>query len=228
MKIVEKAFEGFNSVNRMGMQMMKNMMGRSDQASPFNGFENISFQGVPGLKKVQEGMKTLSEKAAEKLPPLGKLGDVQGSAQDLAKNMLPAMRDQMAQMMQGMQEMNRIALDTMQSVFDANSKMMAQVFDAVKAPDADEKATAPAAGPAAPAEAEKPAEPARAAKPAAEKKAPAKKAPAKTEKPAAAEKKAPAKTEKPAAEKKTPARKSKTAAPAAPAAEEKKEEKAEA
>ena len=65
MKIVEKAFEGFNSVNRMGMQMMKNMMGRIDQASPLKGFENISFQDVPGLKKAQEGMKTLSEKAAE-------------------------------------------------------------------------------------------------------------------------------------------------------------------
>lgn len=213
MKIVEKAFEGFNSVNRMGMQMMKNMAGKLDQASPFKGAENAPFR-MPDLKKVQAGMKAMSEKAAEKLPPLGKLGDAQGAAQELAKSMIPAMREQMAQMMQGMQEMNRIALDTMQSMFDANCKMMAQVFDAVKAPAADEKATAPAAGPAAPAEAEKPAEPARAAKPAAEKKAPAKKAPAKTE--------------KPAAEKKTPTRKSKTAAPAAPAAEEKKEEQAEA
>lgn len=184
MKIVQKAFEGFNSMNRMGMQMMKNMMGKLEQANPVKGFENAPFQGMPDLKKVQAGMKAMSEKAAEKLPPLSKLGDAQGSAQELAKQMLPAMRDQMTQMMQGMQEMNRIALDTMQSVFDQNCKMMSRAFDAV------EKTAAPA--PAAPEKAEEPA-------------ASAKKAPAKAEKPAASAKKAPArtsKTAKPATEEK--------------------------
>ena len=217
MKIVQKAFEGFNSMNRMGMQMVKNVMGKIDEANPVKGFENASFQGVPGLKKVQEGMKTLSEKAAEKLPTLGKLGDAQGSAQDLAKRILPEMREQMSQMMQGMQEMNRIALDTMQSVFDQSCKMMSQAFETAEKLQTE--------APAAPEKAEEPA-------------APENKAPEKAEKPAAAAKKAPARTgraadsakaEKGAAPaKKTSARKSKTAAPAAPAAEEKKEEKTEA
>lgn len=201
MKIVEKAFKGFNSMNRMGVQMMKNMVGKIEQANPVKGFENAPFHGMPDLKKVQAGMKAMSEKAAEKLPPLGKLGDAQGSAQDLAKRMLPEMREQMTQMMQGMQEMNRIALETMQNVFDANCKMMSQAFDAVEKQQAK-----------APEKAEKPTAPEKAEKPTTqEKKAPAKKAPAKAEKPAAS-KKAPAKTGK----------------AAAPAAEVKKEEKAEA
>lgn len=152
-------------------------------------------------------MKAAGEKAAEMLPDLSKLTGAPGAAQDLAKSMLPAMRDQMMQMMKGMQEMNRIALDTMQSMFDQNCKMMAQVFDAVEKKGPEEAPAAPEKAEKAPAASEKKA-------PGAEKKpsAPAKKAPAAEKKPAASAKKAPAKTNK----------------PAKPAAEEEKEEKSEA
>ena len=180
MNAAKKAVESFNSVNRMGMQLMKNMMGRIGQAVPSGDSENAATCGMPDLRKVQAGIQALNQKAAEKIPPLGKLMDAQGSAQELAKSMIPAMREQMTQMMQGMQEMNRIALDTMQSMFDANCKMMTKVFDAAQKAPAPEKAEEPAA----PVKAEKPA-------------ASEKKAPARTRKPAApAAKKAPAKTEK--------------------------------
>jgi len=200
MNAAKKAFESFNGMNRMGMQLMKNMMGRISQAVPGKNSENAAPCGMPDFQKVQAGIQAMNQKAAEKIPPLGKLMDAQGSAQEMAKSMIPAMREQMTQMMQGMQEMNRIALDTMQSMFDANCKMMAQVFDAAQKAPAPEKAEEPAA----PVKAEEP---------------------AKAEKPAASEKKAPTRTRKPAAPaaKKAPAKK-----PAKPAAEAKKEEKAEA
>ena len=200
MNAAKKAFESFNGMNRMGMQLMKNMMGRISQAVPGKDPENAAPCGMPDLHKIQAGIQAMNQKAAEKIPPLGKLMDAQGSAQELAKSMIPAMREQMTQMMQGMQEMNRIALDTMQSMFDANCRMMAQVFDAAQKAPAPEKAEEPAA----PVKVEEP---------------------AKAEKPAASEKKTPARTRKPAAPaaKKAPAKK-----PAKPAAEAKKEEKAEA
>ena len=207
MKVAKKAVESFNSMNRMGMQMMKNMMGKMGQANPIKGFENAPFGGKPDFGKLQAGVKAAGEKAAEMLPDLSKLTGAPGAAQDLAKSMLPAMRDQMTQMMKGMQEMNRIALDTMQSMFDQNCKMMAQVFDAVEKKGPEEEPAAPEKAEKAPAASEKKA-------PRAEKKpsAPAKKSPAAEKKPAASAKKAPARTSK----------------PAKPAAEEKKEEKTEA
>ena len=61
--------------------------------------------------------------------------------------MLPAMKAQMEQMMQGMAQMNLIALGTMQNVFDQNYKMMEQVFNSVQkmsnVPSKDENTAAP-------------------------------------------------------------------------------------
>ena len=188
MNAAKKAVESFNSMNRMGMQLMKNMIGRIGQAVPGKDSENAAPCGMPDLRKVQAGIQAMNQKAAEKIPPLGKLMDAQGSAQELAKSMIPAMRDQMTQMMQGMQEMNRIALDTMQSMFDQNCKMMAQAFDAVEKAGGIEKPEEAAA----PVKAEKPA-------------AREKKAPARTRKPAAGARKTPGrppKSAKPAAEEK--------------------------
>ena len=189
MNVAKKAIESFNGMNRMGMQMMKNMMGRMGQMNPVKGFENLSFKGMPDFSKVQAGVKAMNEKAAEMVPGLDKLGDAQEAARGLAVSMLPAMREQMAQMMEGMQEMNRIAVGTMQSMFDQNCKMMTQVLDAVEKLQTPAQAEAPEA----PAEAEAPAAPVEAEAPA---------APVEAEAPAAPVKKAPARTKKPAQEKK--------------------------
>lgn len=178
MKTVKKALEGFNSMNRMGMQMMKNMMGKMGQTAPVKGFDLKAFN-LPDMQKMADGMKAMNQKAMDKLPDMSKLTDAQGAAQELAKSMLPAMREQTEQMMKGMEEMNRIALNTMQSVFDQNCKMMTQVFDTVQ------KMSEPAVKaeePAAPEKAEVVAAPAKEEEP----DAPAKKTTSRTRKPKAA------------------------------------------
>ena len=61
MKVAKKAVESFNSMNRMGMQMMKNMMGKMGQANPIKGFENAPFGGKPDFGKLQAGVKAAGE-----------------------------------------------------------------------------------------------------------------------------------------------------------------------
>ena len=130
MKTPKKAFETFNSMNRMGMQMMKNMMSKMGQTNPMQSFCGTSGIHMPDMKKMMETMQHMNQTAVGKMQ--GMMPDVQGMTSDTAKKMMPVMQDQMGQMMNCMEEMNKIALDTMQKVFDQNCKMMNQFFDSVQ------------------------------------------------------------------------------------------------
>ena len=187
MKKAKKAVEAWNSLNRMGLQMMQNLMGRMGQTNPDKSSESAWFSGMPEVQKAVDKMKAMNQKTPEKVPGKNALAGAQGVAQDLAKSVVPAMQDQVKQMMDGMEQMNRIAQSTMQGMIDRNAQMMNEVLETVKkigepAAKAEEPAAAKAEKPAAAAKAEKPAA-AKAKKPAAA---------AKTEKPAAAKAKKPA------------------------------------
>lgn len=183
MNAAKKAVESFSSMNRMGMQMLKNMMSKMGQMNPVKSFECASFSGMPDMQKMTAAMKAMNQTAANMIPPVGKMTAAQGVAQELAKSMLPAMREQMEQTMDGMARMNQIALGTMQSVLEQNRKMMTQMFDAVqKMSEAAETPKPAAAETPAPAEEE-------AAPPAEEETpdVPARKSASRTRKPAKAE-----------------------------------------
>ena len=208
MKKAKKAVEAWNSLNRMGLQMMQNLVSRMGQPNPDKSGESAWFSGMPEVQKAVDKMKAMNQKTPEKVPGKNALAGAQGVAQDLAKSVVPAMQDQVKQMMDGMEQMNRIAQSTMQGMIDRNAQMMNEVLETVK------KIGEPAA------KAEEPAAPAKAKKPAAAKaEKPA--AAAKAEKPAAAKAKKPAaaaKTEKPAAAKaKKPAAPKKETKAGAPA-----------
>jgi hypothetical protein len=83
MKTAKSAFEAWNGMNRMGMQMMKNMMEKS-------GMNKVPFFNSGSFCK------------------------------------MPNMQEQTTQAMARMEEMNRVALDMMQKMFDQNCKMMNQ------------------------------------------------------------------------------------------------------
>ena len=208
MKKAKKAVEAWNSLNRMGLQMMQNLVSRMGQPNPDKSGESAWFSGMPEVQKAVDKMKAMNQKTPEKVPGKNALAGAQGVAQDLAKSVVPAMQDQVKQMMDGMEQMNRIAQSTMQGMIDRNAQMMNEVLETVKkigepAAKAEEPAAPAKAKKPAAAKAEKPAAAAKAEKPAAAKaKKPA--AAAKTEKPAAAKAKKPAaaKAEKPAAPKK--------------------------
>ena len=80
MKAAKKAMESFNSMNRMGMQMMKNMMSKMGQMNPAKSFDPASFKGMPDMQKMTAAMKAMNRKAADMIPPVGKLMDAQGAA----------------------------------------------------------------------------------------------------------------------------------------------------
>ena len=130
MKTTKKAFETFNSMNRMGMQMMKNMMSKMGQMNPMQSFGGASGSGMPDMKKMMENVQQMNQAAVGKMQDM--MPDVQGMTQDTAKKMMPVVQEQMTEMMTCMEEMNKIALDTMQKVFEQNCKMMNQCFDAVQ------------------------------------------------------------------------------------------------
>lgn len=145
MKKAKKAVEGLNSLNRMGMQMMKNMLSRTGKFNPAGSQEGSPLAGKLDLQKVTAGMNAMNQKARDMLPDVeGMVKANYSVTQELARLMLPAMKEQMTQMMNGMEQMNQIALDTMQTMFDHNRKVAAQVFDVLeKANGASEKAETP-------------------------------------------------------------------------------------
>lgn len=152
---VKKAVENIYSMHRMGMQMTKNMMGRMQQMNSAGGSDhNMPFGSMDDLKKMAARMSSVNQKAKSMFPEMEKIAKAHGAAkahdmaQELTNSMLPAMKAQMEQMMQGMAQMNLIALGTMQNVFDQNCKMMQQVFETVQkmsdAPAKDGDTAAPA------------------------------------------------------------------------------------
>ena len=115
----KKAFENFNAMNRMGRQMVKNMIAKTSQncCAPFP---------MPGMSKIMAGMQEMGRKAKDNLP------DVSGAVQKKAEDALPQMQQQMNQMVGCMNQMNQTALGLMQKMYDTNCKMMDQFFVAVQ------------------------------------------------------------------------------------------------
>ena len=135
---VKKAVESIYGMHRMGLQMTKNMMGRMQQMNSAGGSDHMPFGSMDDLQKMAARMSSVNQKAKNMFPEMDKIAKAHGAvkahdmAQELTNSMLPAMKAQMEQMMQGMAQMNLIALGTMQNVFDQNYKMMQQVFDTVQ------------------------------------------------------------------------------------------------
>ena len=177
MKTAKKAFEEFNAMNQMGMQMMKNMtsqFGKQDHGS-------VPFCGMPDMKKMMASMQQMSKMMGGKAPDFqqmskmmgGKIPNVQGFVQNAAQTVVPDMQQQMNQMITCMSQMNQAALELMQKMFEQHCTMMEQFFDALQKMTAGPMAQAPAAPaevqtPAAPAEVQAPAAPAEAQPEAAE------------------------------------------------------------
>ena len=151
---IRKAAESVYSMHRMGMQMTKNVMGRMQPMNSAGGSAHKPFGGMGDLQKMAARMSSVSQKAKNLFPEMDQIAKAHGAvkahdmAQELTNRMLPAMKAQMEQMMQGMAQMNLIALGTMQNVFDQNYKMMEQVFDTIQkmsnVPTKDEETAAPA------------------------------------------------------------------------------------
>ncbi len=208
----KKAFEDWNAMNKMGRQMMQNMMSQMGQ-------KMNSVPGMPDMSKMMGCMPDMSKmmgcmpdmsKMMGCMPDMSKMmgcmpdmsgmmdnmqemnkkfmngmPDVQGMMQNQAQTAIPVMQQQMNQMVTCMSQMNQTALELMQKMFDQHCAMMNQFFEIAGKQAAGEM-------PMAAAEEEKPAEAAaKSAKAAAKEKKPAKAAakPAKTAKePAKAEK----------------------------------------
>lgn len=113
----KKAFEDWNAMNRMGRQMMQNMMG---QMCPGKDFEKC--KGMPDMTKMMAFMPNMS-KMMTGMP------DVQGMMQNQAQTALPAMQQQMNQLVTYMSQMNQITLEMMQKMFDQHCSMMNQFFE---------------------------------------------------------------------------------------------------
>ena len=154
MKNAKKAFENFNAMNQMGKQMMTNMMNRMGQncaGAPFGGMPDMQ-KMMPDMQKMMAEMQKMNQKAADMIPGM------QGAAKNLAKEVVPAMQEQMNYMMGCMQQMNQMALEMMQKTFEQNCRMMNQMFDTMqKMAEVPAKAAEAPAEPAAEAPAEEPA-----------------------------------------------------------------------
>ena len=127
MNAAKKAVESFNEMNRMGMQMMNNMMGKMGMGQAPQMPQMPKMPQMPDMKGMMDAMVNVHEKAVGAIP------GAQGMVQNMTKEMLPMMQKQMEQMMSCMQQMNKVALDTMQNMFDQNSKMINQFFEAMEA-----------------------------------------------------------------------------------------------
>lgn len=124
MKYAKKALDDFNAMNRMGSQMMTNMMNKMGQQA--QNFGGKPCEGMPDMQKMMAEMQQMNQKAAAMLPFM------EGKAKSVAREVVPVMQQQMNEMMEGMQQMNQIALEMMQKTFEYNCKMMNQVFDAMQ------------------------------------------------------------------------------------------------
>lgn len=121
MSNARKVIENFNTMNKLGRQMMKNMTGQpAGEQNADGGFS----AGFPDLSKMMAGVQDWGQKAKDKMP------DVKGTAQKQAENVLPGMQRQMNQMADCMDQMNQAALWVMQKMFYQNRKLMNQMFDA--------------------------------------------------------------------------------------------------
>ena len=132
MKTAKKAVDSITGMHWTGMQMMKNTISRMGQMNHAKAFENTPFSDMGDMQKIAARMKEMNKKAMHMFPDMDKMAKMHGVSRELAKSMLPVMNDQMGQMMEAMAQMNHIALDTMQKVFDQNCRMMTQVFDTAK------------------------------------------------------------------------------------------------
>ena len=119
----KKVFEGFNSMNRMGMQMMNNMMGKMGNMQC----------SMPGFQNMMQGAQNMMPLFQNMMPDCRNV--MQGfkeNAGNTANNMGPVMQKQMSFMMENMMEMNQIAMDTMQKMYDQQCKMMNRFFTSMQ------------------------------------------------------------------------------------------------
>jgi hypothetical protein len=118
MKSTKKAFETWNSMNKMGMQWMTNMMTKIGQMNKAQNFNNSFCGEMPDMQKMMDSMKQMNQKAAGMMPDM--------------QTMMPQMQKQMNDIIVCMNQMNQTALDLMQKMFDQNCRMMEQFFDAAQ------------------------------------------------------------------------------------------------
>lgn len=115
----KKAFEDFSAMNRMGQQMVKNLMAKATQSGKFS-------CSLPDMSKVKAETDKLRQKAKDAMP------DVMGTVQKQAENVIPQMQQHMEKMADCMSRMNETALGIMQKNFDQNRQRMEQFFAAVQ------------------------------------------------------------------------------------------------
>ncbi len=114
-KFAKQAYESFNSMNKMGMQMMNNMMEKMGNPQG----------GMPYFQNMMPYFQNMMPNFPNMMP--GFNGSMQ-RFQNQAQNMGPMMQKQMEQMMEYMNQMNRISLEAMQKMMEQNYKMMAQFY----------------------------------------------------------------------------------------------------
>ena len=139
MKSTKKAFETWNSMNKMGMQWMTNMMTKMWQMNKAQNFNNSFCGEMPDMQKMMDSMKQMNQKAAGMMPDMQKMMDGMKQMNQKAAGMMPDMQTMMPQMQKQMNDMivcmnqmNQTALDFMQKMFDQNCRMMEQFFDAAQ------------------------------------------------------------------------------------------------
>ncbi len=136
MNFAKQAFNGFNSMNRMGMQMMNNMMGKmGNMPGCMPNFQNMmpnfqnmmpNFQNMmPNFQNMMPNFQNMMSGCQNMMPDFN--GAMQ-CFQNQAQNMGPMMQNQTEQMMEYMNQMNQIALEAMQKMMEQNFKMMNQFF----------------------------------------------------------------------------------------------------
>lgn len=115
----KKAFEDFNAMNRMGQQMVKNLMAKAAQSGNFS-------CSLPDMSKVKAETDKLRQKAKDAMP------DVVSAVQKHSENAIPQMQQHMEKTVDCMRRMNEAALGIMQKNFDENCQRMEQLFAAVQ------------------------------------------------------------------------------------------------
>ena len=113
-------FSGFMAMNKMGMQMMQNMMSHMSQNK-----DAAQCKGMPDMSGIKAGMQENFRKHTQMA--------------------LPAMQQQMNQMMAFMSSMNKMTFDMMQCMLDQQCMMMNQFFALAGGPQAAESAPEAAA-----------------------------------------------------------------------------------
>jgi acyl-coenzyme A synthetase/AMP-(fatty) acid ligase len=152
---MNKAFESFNSMNRMGMQMMNNMMGKMSNMpgcqnmmpnfqNMMPGFQNMmpNFQNMmPNFQNMMNGFMGMMPGCQNPMMGFGNMmpgfDSMKQCVKDQVKCAGPKMQNQMEQMMEYMNQMNQISLEAMQKMYELNTKMMNQCFTSMQQMTAD-------------------------------------------------------------------------------------------